>query len=104
MSQSFQVMHAPVINIIHLDKATRIKLSGDRNVFDLYRFVYERGVFVFACDEATLHMQSDCEDIPAELADCFRWAWGKGFEWIRLDTDGDVIAGLPVFDGAAENG
>ena len=95
-------MHAPVISILHLENATRQKLSEDRNVFDLYRFVYDRGVFVFACDEATLLAHPDCEDIPADLAGCFRWAWRNGFEWIRFDVDGDVISSLPTFDGEVE--
>lgn len=103
MSEPFQVMHAPVISAAHLDKTTRIKLSQDHNVFDLYRFVYDHGVFVFASDEAVLLSSLDCEDIPADLAECFRWAWKEGFEWIRFDTDGDVIGSLPVLDEEAEN-
>lgn len=103
MSHPFQVMHAPVISIFHLDNITRLKLSDDRNVFDLYRFVYDRGVFVFACDETVFLVQPHREDIPTDLAGCFRWAWGNGFEWIRFDIDGDVIASLPTFDEEAEN-
>ena len=98
MRQSFQVMNAPVISITHLDKVTWAKLTDDRNVFDLYRIVYDRGVFVFAYDEDTLLTQQDFEDIPSDLSNCFRWAWKEGFEWIRFDTDGDVIADLPVLD------
>lgn len=99
MSKSFQVMHAPVISDIHLDAATRVKLLQDRNVFGLRRFVYDQGVFVFASDETTLHTHVDYEDIPSDLADCFRWAWAEGFEWIRFDSDGDVVASLSVFEG-----
>lgn len=98
MSKAFQVMHAPVISDIHLDPATRAKISEDRNVFGLHRFVYDRGVFVFACDETTFHARTEYDDIPSDLADCFRWAWGEGFEWIRFDADGDVIASLSVFE------
>jgi hypothetical protein len=98
MGQLFQVMHAPVISVTHLNETTLAKLSNDHNVFDLYRFVYDHGVFVFACDESVLLTRPDCEDIPPDLANCFRWAWGNGFEWIRFDTDGDVIADLPVLD------
>ena len=102
MSQPFQVMHAPVISAAHLEKATRIKLSEDRNVFDLYRFVYDHGVFVFASAEADLISRPNCEDISTDLASCFRWAWKEGFEWIRFDIDGDVIYSLPMFDEEAE--
>ena len=103
MNQHFQVMHAPVISFAHLNKTTRIKLSEDRNVFDLYRFVYDHGVFVFASTEADLTSRPDCEDIPTDLASCFRWAWNEGFEWIRFDTDSDVIYSLPIRDEEAEN-
>lgn len=103
MSQPFQVMHAPVISAAHLDKTTRIKLSEDRNAFDLYRFVYDHGVFVFASTEADLLSRPNCEDIPTDLAECFRWAWQEGFEWIRFDTDGDVIGSIPLFDEEVEN-
>ena len=103
MSDAFQVMHAPVISTNHLDKTTRIKLSEDRNVFDLYRFVYDHGVFVFASDETVFLSRPSCEDIPTDLVECFRWAWKEGFEWIRFDTDGDVIGSLPVLDEDAEN-
>ena len=98
MSTSFQVMHAPVISDIHLDASTRAKITDDRNVLGLHRFVYDHGVFVFACGETTLHTHADYEDIPSDLANCFRLAWGEGFEWIRFDADGDVIASLSVFE------
>jgi len=90
-------MHAPVISDLHLRTATHAKISQAGNVFGLHRFVYDRGVFVFACEETALQTHAEYEDIPSDLAGCFRWAWGEGFEWIRFDADGDLISGLSVF-------
>lgn len=98
MSKSLWIMRAPVISHIHLSMTTRAKLSEERNVFGLHRFVYDHGVFVFASDEASLLTHADYEDIPTDLVDCFRWAWGEDFEWIRFDTDGDMIVSLPLFE------
>ena len=91
-------MHAPVISIGHLSMSTRQKLTEDDNVFGLQRIVYDHGVFVFAIDEPSFFNRTDYEDIPADLTGCFRWAWGKGFEWVRFDVAGDAILSLPLFD------
>ena len=98
MDKPFQVMCAPVISDLHIKPATRLMISDDRNALGLHRLVYERGALVFAHGEAALQGDADYEDIPTDLAECIRWAWSEGFEWLRFDLDGDVIAGLPVFD------
>lgn len=98
MNKPFQVMCAPIISDLHIKPTTRRKLSEDRNTLGLHRIVYEHGALVFACDETNLQEHPDYEDIPSDLVGCIRWAWSQGFEWLRFDYAGDVIAGLPVFE------
>ncbi|GAB1408616.1 hypothetical protein MASR1M8_25350 [Thermomonas brevis] len=98
MNKPFQVMCAPIISDLHIKPATRLMISEDRNALGLHRIVYGRGALVFAHGETALQGNDDYEDIPADLADCIRWAWSEGFEWLRFDLDGDVIASLPVFE------
>ena len=41
---------------------------------------------------------NEATDVPEVLAPLFAWTASLGYEWLRLDQDGDVIADLPAYD------
>lgn len=98
------VMRIPVISSRHVDRVTMERLSGV-NDFDLKVIAYPEGVFTSIPSCWTEDGDPDDVDpnepdlgLPAELANCLRWAGAHGFYWVRLDWDGDIIDGLRVFD------
>lgn len=41
---------------------------------------------------------NEATDVPDVLKPLFAWTASLGYEWLRLDQDGGVIAGLPIYD------
>lgn len=88
------IMQAPVISTGHITKElneelgqySRVNAPWGQEVVDI-----EGGWLLYVgANEAT--------DVPEVLAPLFAWTASLGYEWLRLDQDGDVIAGLPTYN------
>ena len=97
MNDDLWVMQAPVLSTGHLTQATMERLSQDNNAFGLYTITYDKGVFVFCSDASCLQGAADDDKAPDDLAACFRWAMGRGYEWSRFDADGSTVEALPTY-------
>jgi hypothetical protein len=46
-----------------------------------------------------MYVQSeDMDGQPSEFSDIFAWARKHGYQWVRIDADGDVVDELPSYD------
>jgi hypothetical protein len=94
MSGVVQTDLVPRISTGHVSKATAEQLDrGDHlNAWTIVA-PYEHGWFLYAQPE-------DCrgDGTPTELCRIMDWAIRLGFNWIRLDADGDHIDDLESFD------
>lgn len=79
------LMTIPVISTCHLPESVVNNLPQD----ELYA-EYDNGFFIHFGPEYS----SRCEELMAIA----QWAESEGFQWVRLDSDGDVIDELPKFD------
>ncbi|WP_298581273.1 hypothetical protein [uncultured Luteimonas sp.] len=91
----YWAMRAPVLSTAHLAAAVSEQLHSTlagEEFFDTPCMMGSHGAMLYC---------SDIENLPEEAPQCMRdgLAWGKhqGFNWVRLNADGDVVAGLPEF-------
>ncbi len=95
------VMKAPVISTGHLTRATADELGchppQQDNAFDVIAIPTGYGVMVH-CKSA-----SELAGAPPDLRRCGTWARKFGFDWLRFDADGDVVAELPWYEWEAES-
>lgn len=85
------VMRVPVLSTAHIKHNTLEKLASAENEFRVID--YEEGAFVRINPR-------NFSKVPPEIRRLVKWftqAFPKQW-WIRLDRDGDVIPGLPVYD------
>lgn len=87
------VMAIPVVSTGHIPAEVREKLDASSMPYGLYSASYPDGWFI-ACGENG----DDDEGLPEPLAAVLQWARKAGYEWVRLDTDGDEIDGLPTYE------
>lgn len=96
-AHGFWVMTLPVISEGHLTEDVHEELTETLPGEDFYGCLCmmggEAGALV-RCDDLELLPS----DTPACLRNALEWAKGEGFEWVRFDTDGDVIPGLELFE------
>lgn len=95
-ANGFWVMQAPVISEGHLTEDVHEALMGTLPGEDFNGalcLIGGHGALV-RCDDIDLLSKG----APACLRKSLEWAKGEGFEWVRFDTDGDVIAALELHD------
>ena len=95
-ANGYWTMSAPVISEGHLaeevHEAMMETLPGE-DFHGALCMIGSHGALV-RCDDLELLPS----DTPACLRNALEWAKGEGFEWVRFDTDGDVIPGLELFE------
>lgn len=93
--RGYWVMQAPVISTGHLAKPVMDTLDAVLPGEDFHGALCMPGTY-----GAMLHC-ADFENLDPDAPECLRsvlgWGAREGFEWLRLDRDGDVIAGLPEY-------
>ncbi len=94
----YWIIHIPVISTAHITQeiaAEMSKLLPGEELYGLDCAVAPFGAFV--------RFPEDLDELP-DLPECLRaiatWAWSQPQEyaWVRIDQDGDVRDGLPVYD------
>ncbi|MEY2152313.1 hypothetical protein AB7849_15515 [Rhodanobacter sp. 115] len=90
------IMTAPVVSTSHLDAETGADLAGQTlagngNRWGLCVVPMPTGSLVFVGDDPM-------DDLPQCFQDVFAKVKEWEHEWVRLDSDGDIIEGLPTFD------
>lgn len=94
VAASVEVMQVPVLSSGHISVATRqrFETDGDANPW-CHVAGFEYGYFISIPSE----WEHAVPPVPADLQALFRWASQCGFAWVHLDSDGELIAGLPSF-------
>lgn len=89
----FWVSRVPVLSTAHLQQETmdRLQHGPIENAFGTVA-AYPEGAFL------SLITVVIPGDLPPDLAALCRWVRQRRYGWIRLDADGDVAPGLPVYD------
>lgn len=99
------IMQAPVISTRHLKQATLEALQANSpqhaNEFGFYTMPTDCGAMVYCSDAGEL--EGDPE-VPEDLRACLAWNLEQGYEWLRFDESGDVIAELPQYDWEKSGG
>lgn len=91
----YWVMRVPVISTAHITPAVGQELHEllpGEEFYDTPCMGGAHGSMLYCADTDNLP-----EDAPQCLRDVLAWARGEGFDWVRLDADGDSIDGLPEF-------
>ncbi|KAF0811013.1 hypothetical protein A167_00045 [Alcanivorax sp. S71-1-4] len=109
------VSRIPVLSTAHIHPNTLQRLlDGPADSAIAVVAPYPEGLFLYLKaprrDDDTLrrHLPSPCGPksppghiaYPADLLALYRWARRGDFDWIRLDADGDQVAGLLVYEWA----
>jgi len=78
------ILNMPVLSTGHLPSETAVAEA------DLYAAPYNHGWFV--------HVDAELESTSPEwYAALARWAAEQGFEWVRFDSDGDIVDELQTW-------
>lgn len=91
----FWVMQVPVISTGHFTEAAAAELSDTlpgEAFHDAPCMVGSHGGMIYCADVENLP-----ESAPQCVRDVLEWGKREGYEWLRLDADGDTIAGLPEY-------
>lgn len=95
-------MNVPVISTGHVSPKTRAWLDhiSEEMVLDPQRLQTSLLLIVAPYDAGWFmrSFEGRREMLPVDLAAVLAWAKKKGYDWIRLDADGDYVDGLNVFD------
>lgn len=90
------VMEVAVISTCHLTEQTGCaEIQPDfSGLGGLLAVPMPDGFLVYNSDPDVL----EDEEVPQDLRVCLRWANKLGFEWVRFDSAGSQVEGLPVYD------
>lgn len=92
------VMTAPVLSTAHLRPTTLATLSGVRlghaGPGEMYVVPMTDGFMVYNTCASTVADPT----IPQDLRDALHWALDNGYEWVRFDGAGTVIAALASYE------
>lgn len=89
-----EVMRVLVLSIAHVQQHTMELIESEGA--DTATAVSRYGVFKHVPDK---EYEREClEDEPKELRAIYAYCRTHGFEWIRLDSDGPTVEGLPVYE------
>jgi hypothetical protein len=83
-------MTIPVLSTGHVSGATMESL-GNAGVQCTTVATYMQGAFIMVPDAEL------CMGAPDDLLAVFDWARKHGYDWVRLDADGDTIEELPSY-------
>ena len=88
----YWVSRVPVLSTAHLTFETMDRLQSGpcENPFGTVA-AYPEGVFVY------LRTSVIPDGLPPDLLALCHWVRKRRYGWIRLDADGDQVAGLPVY-------
>lgn len=96
-TRGYWTMELPVISTGHLTEEVAEALSKvlpGEDFYGYYCAVTGHGGFVHFGD-----LEADERgNLPACLRDVAEWAEREEFEWVRFDSDGDRIEGLPYYE------
>jgi len=95
MDQGIELMRVPVISSSHVTRACGEWLNvatGERDSF-ICGFEGPYGWILFAGEEP---LPPDCPYVDV-LSPVLAWARSNGYDWVRLDEDGDPVPGLAVY-------
>lgn len=88
------VMTVPVISTAHLTAKNRYDPPiDDDELYGLLAVPLLGGLMVHVGED-----YAHDPDMPEDLVKAAQWAQDLGYEWLRFDCDGDVIADLPIYD------
>ena len=92
-SPAYWVSRVPVLSTAHVSRETMewlIANPGDHEFGVVAN--YSHGVFL------QLDNRNEAPEAPAEIRQLQQWIRPRHYQWIRLDTNGDVVPGLPIHD------
>lgn len=91
----------PVISTAHIKQETSAWLTNQKNRY-IVAAKYPEGFFVSILDDmydlGETELRITYPEVPTELMNTLLWAHRKGYYWVRLDCDGDIIEELPTFE------
>ena len=96
MSDGIELMRVPVISSRHITAQCADwldEVTGQPNSA-LCGFKGGYGWIIFVGDDP---LDPDCEHVDV-LSPVFAWARVRGYEWVRIDADADLLLALPVYD------
>lgn len=84
------IMRIPVVSTAHVrqDTLDKLALAQEFRVIDYYE-----GAFVWVGMQAYSNAPEEMKPLVEWFSNAFPKEW-----WIRLDRDGDLIPGLPVYE------
>ena len=81
------------ISISHLKEGTLNSLSENKMP---YSYDYKEGIFISVPDKDIIG--KEIRNLPSDLVVLLEYAWENDVLLIRLDTDGEVVDDLPVYE------
>lgn len=94
------IMTVPVISTGHLTPATRQELDETLNsdrVFDnIYTVTFDTGWMFYNTEDPEILEEDD--SVSPDLLDILRWAYERGYEWVRVDADAGPVEDLPYYE------
>lgn len=95
-------MRAPNISHLHVPEADWAKLLKERHfavIHDKDSDSQPQGVLIYLNDWRDTHQEEDlvCEGYSADFLALLQEVSDAGFEYLRIDTNGDVLDGLNLF-------
>lgn len=91
------IMTVEVISTGHLTPDTRQELAdtlnSDRLFDNIYTVTFDTGWMFYNTEDPDFLE----DDVSPDLLDVLRWAYDRGYEWVRVDSDADRVEGLPYY-------
>ena len=88
----YYVSRVPVLSTAHVREATLARLLVEPEDSPVAVVAgYPEGCFLYL--KAAAGEPDQSEDLRA----LYQWARQRHYHWIRLDADGDMVSGLPVY-------
>lgn len=81
------------ISTSHLKEETLNSLSENKMS---YSYDYKEGIFISVPDKDIIG--KEIRNLPSDLVVLLEYAWENDVLLIRLDTDGEVVDDLPVYE------
>lgn len=93
------ILTVPVISTGHITEETNNLLieKGD-TLYTMTNATYANGFFVSVPSDELSESWPKGQEPPSDLAAVWAWARDNKFDWVRLDSSGDVIKELPTYD------
>lgn len=93
------MMSVPVLSTAHVSKATDDFIMMERDSTPWMRCAnYDMGYFISVPDSDLATCPKEMPPAPQDLKDIWAWARARDHDWVRLDSNAEVIDGLPTYD------